>query len=183
MVSTIFRPNSSNSITALNSSKADAASSPSSHLHRFAGARRSEENQTVLWYFTTPLILFPLRASQERQHEQISQNIDDTPGQNNQTKTLCWRKIRQDENGKAGGNDHVRIDDPAPLFFARRHPSGPPFFSVALRATNTKNKMNHRINRNTNADVRSWRRDDIHRYMEPTDTTKHAQRHQSQAHK
>jgi hypothetical protein len=87
------------------------------------------------------LTFFQLRAAEERQDEQICQNIDDTTGQHHQTETLRRRKIRKHENGKACGNDHVRIDDPAPLFFAGGNPGLPAFLSVALRPADAKDKV------------------------------------------
>ncbi len=44
-------------------------------------------------YCAALLFLFPLSAAQEWQDEQISQDVDDTAGEYNQTKTLRWREI------------------------------------------------------------------------------------------
>src|SRR5438552_5496718 len=111
------------------------------------------------------LLLLPLSATEQRQYEQVCQDVNDTAGKHDHTETLRRRKIGERENGKASGENHVRIDDPAPLFFARGHPRWPAFLSVALRTANTKNKVNHRVDRDADADIGGRRRDDVHRHM------------------
>src|SRR6266702_6018154 len=87
--------------------------------------------------------LFQWRATEQRQYKQICQDIDDAASKNDQAEALRRWKIRQHENGEAGGDDYIRINNPAPLFFARRHPRSPTFFSVALRAADAEDEMNH----------------------------------------
>src|SRR6266700_184503 len=127
-------------------------------------------------------LLFPLSATEQRQYKQVCQDVDDQPSEHDHTETLRRRKIGEHENGKARGEDHVRVDNPAPLFFASGHPSWPAFLSIASRAANAKDKMNHRVDGYADANVRGRRRDDIHRYMQPADAAKHAEGHESQAH-
>ena len=63
-----------------------------------------------------------LRSTQERQHKQIREDVDDQPRQDHETEALRRREIREDKNGKPGGKDDVGINDAAPLFFAAGYP-------------------------------------------------------------
>jgi len=45
------------------------------------------------------LFLFPLSATEERQNKKISEDVDDTAGENNNPEALGRRKIGQHENG------------------------------------------------------------------------------------
>src|SRR6266567_4378465 len=121
--------------------------------HSQDGCATSEsESPTAISLFP-----FPLGAAEQRQDEQVCQNVNDTTGEHHQTEPLRRRKIGQHENGKNGGDDHVRIDNTTPLFFACSHPGCPAFLSVALRAANPENKMDHRIDRDSDADIGSRR--------------------------
>src|SRR5438552_8872002 len=128
------------------------------------------------------LLLFPLGAAEQWQDEQVRQDVNDTAGEHHQTEPLRRWKIGQHENSKTGGEDHVGINNAAPLFLASGHPGCPAFLSVTLRAANPENKMDHRVDRDPDADIGGWRGDHIHRHAQPANPAKHAERHKSQAH-
>src|SRR5437667_5746154 len=119
-------------------------------------------------------------TTEQGQDEQVCQDVDDTPGEDDETEALRRRKIGEQENGKARGDDHVRIDDAAPLFFAPKDPGRPAFLALALRAPDAKDKMNHRVDGDADADVCRWRGNDVYRHMEPADAAEHRQRHKRQ---
>src|SRR6266496_3490093 len=109
--------------------------------------------------------LFQRRATEQWQDKKICEDIDDASRQDHKAETLRRRKIRQHKDSKSCGDDHVGINNSAPLFFASNYPGVPAFLSVALRSTDPENEMNHRIDRNADADVRGRRRDNVHRHM------------------
>src|SRR5438094_2598057 len=127
------------------------------------------------------LLPFPLSAAEQWQDEQVCEDVNDTTGEHHQTEPLRRWKIGQHENGKTGGEDHVGIDNAAPLILARSHPGCPAFLSVALRAANPENKMDHRVDRDPDADIGGWRGEHIHRHAQPANPAQHAERHESQA--
>ena len=55
------------------------------------------------------LSLFQLRAAEQRQDEQVCQDVDDATGKDDETEALGRRKIGQYEDGKASGEDRKSV--------------------------------------------------------------------------
>src|SRR5258707_4280544 len=149
------------------------------HRRQAACAPRKRSTGTMPVSLTAKmaaLLLFPLGAAEQRQDEQVCQDINGTSGEHDQTEALRRWKIGQHENGKTSGDDYVGIDNATPLFLACFHPGVPVFLSIALRAANPEDKMDHRVDRDPDADIASRRRNHVHRDAQPTDPAKHTER-------
>jgi hypothetical protein len=53
------------------------------------------------------IALFQLSGAEQRQYEKVCQNVDDAAPEDYDAETLGRRKIRQDENGETGGDNHI----------------------------------------------------------------------------
>ena len=102
------------------------------------------------------------------------QNVDDAASQDNQTEPLRRRKIREEEDSETSRDNDIGVNYTAPLFFARSNPCWPAFCAIRFGAPNAKDKMNHGIDCDADADVSGRRRDHVHGDMEPANATEHA---------
>src|SRR3954452_6138665 len=157
---------------------ADRSPPKKAHRNPAAGADAARPSFLSTWVEdqTSPFS-FPLSGSKQGQDEKVCENIDDAARQDDRTKTLRWRKIRQNENGEASGNDDVGVNNAAPLLFPRSDPGSPSFFAVALGAADAKDQVNHGVDGDTDADISGGCRDHIHRNVEPAYAAEHAERH------
>src|SRR5437867_1944811 len=78
-----------------------------------------------------------------------------------ESETLGRREIEKNEDSETGSDDHIGIDDAAPLFLASGDPRAPAFLPVALGAGDTEHQMHHGIDRHSNADVSRGSGNDI----------------------
>ena len=101
-------------------------------------------------------------TSQDGENEKICQDIDNSTGEDDETKPLSWREARKSENRKTGTNDDIRENDPSPLLLTTLYPCRPSLLARVLRASHCKYQMNHRINRHSDANIRRGRGNNIH---------------------